>query len=59
MKPKQPKRLPGVFPNGNRFNAVLYVGSVRVLLGTFDTPEEAHRTYLDAKRIADNPQRAA
>lgn len=46
--------LLGVSPNGNRWSATINTseGGVRKhhYLGTFDTPEQAHQVYVDAKR---------
>lgn len=62
-KKKKPKRPypPGVFPDGKsaagaaRFRAVIYNGGARVLLGTFDTIEEASKAYRTAKHMIDAP----
>lgn len=42
----------GVCPNGQngKFTAQITVQGKKLHLGTFDTPEEAHEAYLDAKR---------
>ena len=40
----------GVFKNWNRWSAKIQVDRKPVDLGTFDTPEEAHQAYLEAKR---------
>lgn len=62
MTRKKTKRRPfppGVFPDGERFRAVIYGGSVRILIGTFDTIEEASNAYRTAKHMIDYPERAA
>lgn len=41
----------GVAPNHGRFMARLMVGGKGIYLGTFDTPDQAHQAYLQAKRI--------
>lgn len=41
--------LRGVFPNKKRFSAQIQVRGVAHHLGTFDTPEEAHQVYMQAK----------
>lgn len=41
--------LLGVVPNKKRFSAQICLSGKRHHLGTFDTPEEAHQTYLSAK----------
>lgn len=43
-------RLLGVTPNWNKFMSRICVGGVDHYLGLFDTAEEAHKAYLDAKR---------
>lgn len=44
-------KLPcGVFPNKKRFLSKCRVLGKHVLLGTYDTPEEAHAVYLDFKQ---------
>ena len=35
----------------NRFEAYICVYGKRIGLGRFDTPEEAHQAYLEAKRM--------
>lgn len=40
----------GVTPNRDRFGAQIKVDGKRVWLGTFDTIEQAHAVYLEAKR---------
>jgi hypothetical protein len=43
--------LLGVCPEGaTRFGAKIRVNGVRIWLGAFDTPEEAHGAYIKAKR---------
>ena len=42
--------LLGVYPNHNRFGAKITVKSREIYIGTFDTPEEAYKAYLHAKR---------
>jgi uncharacterized Fe-S cluster-containing radical SAM superfamily protein len=37
-------------PSG-RYRATLWYGGKSYHLGTFDTPEEAHAAYLEAKRL--------
>lgn len=41
----------GVTRVGNRFQARIKTNRIKVHLGTFATPEEAHYAYLTAKRI--------
>ena len=36
--------------NRERWKALLYVGKIPQWIGRFDTPEEAHAAYLEAKR---------
>lgn len=40
----------GVEKNGDRWRARIRVNKVRIDLGTFDTPEEAHKAYMNAKK---------
>lgn len=40
----------GVYPKGRRWMASICVDKVPKYLGTFDTADEAHATYLEAKR---------
>jgi hypothetical protein len=40
----------GVIPKRNRFVAQIRVDGKRKHLGVFDTPEEAHTAYINAKR---------
>lgn len=40
----------GVSRSGKRFKARIVVASAQRQIGTFDTPEEAHRAYVQAKR---------
>lgn len=42
--------LLGVSPNRKRFSASIKVDGVKHHLGTYDTPEEAHKVYLMCKR---------
>lgn len=42
--------LLGVSPDGRRWRTQISVGGVDKWLGRFDTPEEAHAVYLEAKR---------
>ena len=42
--------LIGAFRNHNRWMSQIRVNGVTSYLGTYDTPEEAHRAYLDAKQ---------
>lgn len=42
--------VPGVCKKGKRFAAQIAIEGVRHWLGTYDTPEDAHRVYLMAKR---------
>jgi hypothetical protein len=44
------RRARGVYPNGKRFKSGLSVDGKYVHLGTFDTQEQAHQAYLEAKR---------
>lgn len=43
--------LLGVRLNRDRFGAALTVNHKTIHLGTYDTPEQAHAVYLDAKRM--------
>lgn len=51
-KAKSPSKcgLLGVEKNHNGWRARIRVGGKRIGLGTFKTPEEAHETYIKAKR---------
>lgn len=40
----------GVAPNKKRWLAKITVNREQICLGTYDTPEEAHQVYLEAKR---------
>jgi len=40
----------GVSPNGKRWMATINSRGTHYYLGTFDTPEEAHGVYVEAKR---------
>ena len=40
----------GVVPNRKRFAAQICVAGKTTCLGTFDTPEQAHAIYVEAKR---------
>jgi hypothetical protein len=42
--------LLGVSPNHKRWSASIKVDGIKLHLGTFDTPTEAHNVYLSAKR---------
>ena len=42
--------LLGVSSIRNRFHATIWLGKKQRLLGAFDTAEEAHATYVEAKR---------
>lgn len=42
--------LQGVSAWGKRFKVRLRIAGMQVKIGAFDTPEEAHAAYLDAKR---------
>lgn len=42
--------LAGVTPNGKRWRAQISVSRVKVHLGTYDTPHEAHQAYQQAKQ---------
>ena len=43
--------LLGVSARNGRFRSVIRVDGKNRILGVFDTPEEAHQVYLEAKRI--------
>ena len=40
----------GVCKNGTRFRAALWLDGKRIHIGYFDTPEQAHKAYVEAKR---------
>ena len=40
----------GCYKRENKWRAVIEVGNKRIYLGCFDTEEEAHQAYLDAKK---------
>lgn len=40
----------GVSKNRWKFRATIRVNKIKINLGTFDTPEEAHQYYLNAKK---------
>src|SRR3972149_955610 len=40
----------GVFKKRHRFGAQIMVDGVKHKLGIYDTPQEAHEAYLEAKR---------
>ena len=42
--------LAGVSPDGHRWRSQITTGGVTKWLGRFDTPEEAHAVYVEAKR---------
>lgn len=42
--------LLGVYPSGRRWMALIHVDHQHRYLGTYDTREEAHQKYLEAKR---------
>jgi len=42
--------LVGAARNGNNWQAYIRINKKAVYLGTFKTPEEAHKVYMDAKR---------
>lgn len=42
--------LLGVSPNGKRWTAKITSKYIEYYLGTFDTPQEAHAVYVEAKR---------
>lgn len=46
-----PHGLAGVTMNHRRFMAQIKVDGKRMYLGTFDTAEQAHAVYLEAKRL--------
>jgi hypothetical protein len=43
--------LLGVSPNGSGWRATIVVHGAQRHLGTFATPEEAHKAYIEAKRV--------
>lgn len=45
-----PHKVSGVTKNKNRFGAQIKADGRRIWLGTYDTPEEAHAVYVEAKR---------
>ena len=49
-KDKQSATPLGVYADKKKWAAAIRVNGERCRLGTFDTPEEAHAAYLDAKR---------
>lgn len=40
----------GTTKNGKRWSAAIYFHTRKIHLGTFDTQEEAHKAYLEARR---------
>lgn len=43
--------LLGVFKNGKRWSARVQFGGTKHNAGIYDTPEEAHAAYIEAKRL--------
>lgn len=43
-------KYPGIFPWKRRFGAEIYLNGVRKRLGFYQTEEQAHEAYLEAKR---------
>lgn len=41
-------RLKGVYERNGKFRAQIQVDKKKIMLGTFNTPEEAHRAYCEA-----------
>ncbi len=49
---RKPSDLPrGVFRNGSGFTARILIGTQRVSLGTYDTPEEASQRYEETREL--------
>lgn len=42
--------LKGVFLSGSKFRSAIWLNGKSVKLGTFNTPEQAHRAYLEKAR---------
>ena len=49
-RPSGSNPLLGAYPNGKRYCAKITVKGKVTCLGTYDTAEEAHQVYLNAKR---------
>ena len=43
--------LLGVYPSGRKWMAMIHVNHQHRYLGTYDSKEEAHEKYLEAKRV--------
>lgn len=48
VQPNNKLRLKGVYQRGNKYRAQIQVRGQKIMLGTFDTPEEAHAEYCKA-----------
>lgn len=51
MSGRAPGSLLGVYPQRKKWIAAIGFNRQRILLGTFDTQEEAYEAYLTAKRV--------
>lgn len=45
------KNVKGFRKRGNKFQSNIYIGHKPICLGSYNTEEEAHQAYLDAKKI--------
>lgn len=45
------KEYKGYYKRSNKYVAIIMLNKKQIYLGTFDTEEEAHNAYLEAKKI--------